>query len=226
MRTLPTLSLFVSLSVLAACGGGSTGSTAFTATGPITIANLNEVGQAFFDSPLANDSDSIDGENVSALTAKGSASYAGFMFAEPNDSSDVLVGRTRINANFAGGGSLTGNVTNLVLFPEGAAEVEDEQDDVFEPIPADTEFTSVAGSLALSDGSIETIAGVAQINIDVAGNLTVPAASLEIDADEAFVVSGEMVAFVAKTGDFLAVGELVATGPNLTTSIDAIILAK
>ncbi|MFT4702065.1 MAG: hypothetical protein ACI9ND_003315 [Yoonia sp.] len=230
MRILPVLSLFVSASILAACGGGSTGSTAFTATGPLTIANLNEGAEAIFDSAVVNGADLNVGVNVAALTAKGSASYAGFMFTEPNNFSDVLVGRTRINANFANGGSLTGDVTDLALLSRGATEFEDGQGDVledaFEPIPADTKVTSVAGSLVLSDGSIKTVAGVAQISIDVAGNVTLPAASLEADADEAFVVSGKMDALVAETGDFVAYGNLVATGPTLTTSIDATIFAR
>ncbi|MDE0852752.1 hypothetical protein, partial [Yoonia sp.] len=213
MRILPVLSLFVSTSILAACGGGSTGSTAFTATGPLTIANLNEGAEAIFDFGVVYGTGPSVGGNVAALTAKGSASYAGFMFTEPNNFSEILIGRTRINANFANGGSLTGDVTNFALVPE----VEGGDSDVFKPIPADTKITSVAGSLVLSDGSFKTVAGVAQISIAVAGNVMLPAASIEADADEAFVVSGEMDAFVTEAGDFVASGDLVGTGPTLTT---------
>lgn len=223
MRILPVLSLFVSTSILAACGGGSTGSTAFTATGPLTIANLNEGAEAIFDFGSGYGTGPNVAENAAALTAKGSASYAGFMFSEPNNFSEILIGRTLINANFANGGSLTGDVTNFALVPE----VEGGDSDVFKPIPADTKITSVAGSLVLSDDSFKTAAGgSALISIAVAGNVTLPAASIEADADEAFVVSGEMDAFVTEAGDFVASGDLVGTGPTLTTSFDANIFAR
>lgn len=227
MRFLPTMSLFVSMSILAACGGGTTVSNALTATGPITIANLNEAGEALFDSPFSSDPSFSNAEDVADLSATGSASYAGFMFAEQKNSSETLVGRTRINANFADGGSLTGSVTDLVLFPNSVTEIEDAQDEgVFEPIPADTEFVAIVGSLALSDGSIEAFPGGAGIRIDVAGDMTIPAGSLEAKVAEVLAVSGKMIAIVTNTGDFLAAGELAATGPNLEALLDTIIIAK
>lgn len=232
MKLLTSTSLLTIAVLLSACGGSSSGGSAFTETGPITVPNLNAAGEEIFDFLVAAEADDISAISTSDLVAQGSATYSGFMIAEPDGSGEALVGRTSINANFTNGGSLTGSVTDLALFPEGntddVVDDDDEDDLTFEPIPSDAEITQLDGSLTLSNGSIRTVNGFGVITMDVAGDVTVPGSFIDGAGsdDVEFDVTGQLDGLVAETGELVAEGNLNAATSVFDFDLDTIIFAE
>lgn len=228
---LVAASVLSTITVLSACGGGSTGTASFSQTGQISISDLNDAGDAYFAFAQAAEGADVDGLSVDDLTAQGSASYAGYMLAVPSGSLDALVGRTRINADFTNGGTLTGGVTDLIVFPETDA-VSDiltaNTADGFDSIPAGTAFTELAGELALSNGSIRSVNGVAAIDVAVTGNVEIPRALLGpgLLGVEEFDVTGNLVGAVADTGEFVAEGNLDAGSPVFNFNLESVIFAE
>lgn len=232
MKTVHSVALLSAAALLSACGGSSSGGSPFTETGPITIPNLNAAGEEFFDVLVAADAGTITPQSLSELEAIGTADFAGFMIAEPEGSNEALVGRTRISANFADGGSLTGSVTDLAIFPEGDSEeivdASDEDDLEFEPIPDDAELVAIAGSLTLSNGSTGTEGGFGIFDIDVAGDVTIPGSLIDGAAPGpvAFDVSGQLIGAVSDSGLLIAGGALDAAGEGFSFDLDATIFAE
>lgn len=232
MKFITSTSLLTAAVLLSACGGSSSGGSPFTQTGPISIANLNDAGEDIFDVLVAAENDTITPISTSDLVAQGSANYSGFMIAEPEGSSEAIVGRTSINATFTDGGSLTGRVTDLALFPEvntdDVVDGDDVEDLTFEPIPSDIELTPIDGSLTLSDGAIRTVNGFGVIAMDVAGDVTVPGSFIDGagSGDVEFDVKGRLNGLVAETGQLVAEGNLNAESDLFEFDLDTIIFAE
>lgn len=226
MTVFPRLSAIGALLALTACGGSS-GSGVMSTSGAISIHDVNAAGRAYFDFAA----DGYTALDQSALSDLGSASYDGYMLAVPTSTLDALVGRTQIDASFADGGSLTGQVTDLILVRENAdvvAVLTADVADGYTPIDGDVGFINVSGALALSDGAVRRIGGEAIIDVDVTGTVNIPGAAFDaqLSGTENFDVTGGLHGQVADSGEFFAEGTLYARGQRLNFNLDTGIFAE
>lgn len=221
------------IALLSACGGSSSEFSALRETGALTINDINDIGEEFEVVLSDIQSEGFTTLTTDELTAIGSATYRGLASAYPDGSDDVFVGRAVVDATFTGGGSVTGTVDNFALLPGGNADTDDLTDDnfdddedfVFEPLPADTEIVQIDGTLTLSNGSLSTVQGAGVMDIDVTGNVVVPGAYSGTGEEVDFAVSGSIDGVVNNTGLFGASGFLDADGGGAATIVELDIFA-
>lgn len=226
MNICKTIVILGACAVVSACGGSS-GSGVLSTSGPILIADLNGAGRAYFD--LA--ADGFTPLDQTALEAQGSASYAGYMLAVPNGTLDALVGRALIDATFTDGGTLTGDVTDLILIPENedvVAILQSDPADGYTPISGGTDVTRLSGALDLSGGAVRNTGSAATVSVDVAGSVDIPGAAFDtrLIGTETFDVTGRLQSQVAQSGEFVGQGSLYARGPRVQFNLGTVVFAE
>lgn len=185
---------------LSACGGSgssnpdtlqdpaTTGSGSLSQLGEPTLTEVNGVLDDLID---VQDGRVAPALSVGAVSTRGSASFDGHLLATVTGTDTIIVGRTKINANFSNGGSLNGNADDFI----GFIDIPNPPDGNFDGLPTDTELYSVGGSLALSDGSVSTGAqGIGIINVDLEGDLTIPSELSTNGSAQTFTVDGDIIA--------------------------------
>jgi hypothetical protein len=218
------------LVLLSACGGAS-GSGVLSTTGPISIQDVNDAGSAYFAFAEAAAARGVIGLSPTALAAQGAATYDGYMLGVPAGLSDALVGRTQIDASFVDGGSLTGEVSDLILIRENedvVAILTANPADGFTPIGAGTDITPLSGGLTLSNGALRTQNGEGVVDVTVSGTVNIPGDAFDtrLSGVETFAVTGGLRGAVAETGEFVADGTLQARGSRLNFNLGAVVFAQ
>lgn len=223
MKRITPFAVLTATTLLTACGGGGSGA------GPVTIEEINNLGQKSVDIENALDSETIELQTQDALIAQGSARYEGYMIAGAEDTDDVFVGRTKIDVTFTNGGSLNGSVTDFVTLLDTTNEVTVDEDEefVFVPLPTDTPLTAIDGSLTLTGGALgtETEGDFGVVDIDVSGSLTIPASVSFTEAEATYTVDGTLIGGVTSDDQFIAGGELNAVDGDTSFEVFSAIRA-
>ena len=235
MKAIQICCAATSAALLTACGGSSTSTTggfAFEQDGALTIAELNDAGNALAAFATEVNNNTITGQTPAALAAEGSATYSGYMLGEVQTEDNVIVGRATLNADFTGGGSLDGTVTDMVLILGSLtdavppATIEDIEAFTFTDLPDTTVLNPIAGELTLSGGAITEVDGRADIAIDVTGTATVPAALSITTNEEVYNVTGNLSGGVGTDNTLVGVGEIKAESNDAGFDLDTVIFAR
>ncbi len=214
MTFLRRLTLISAASLLAACGGSGSSS-------PVTTAEANDAFDELFQLFEAE----LTFQTEAELIAKGSASYSGNVFAGVTTTDDVFFGRARLEVDFTDGGSVTGVADDFVTFVDPLIG----ESPTFAGLSSDVEFTELNGELTLSGGALtsepsgDATAGV--LEIDVSGNIVIPATISITDAREDYTIDGILAGLVIDDERFVAEGGVTATSPGASFESFVYILA-
>lgn len=218
------------LILLAACGGSSTAQdTAFQ------LEELNNLGITLFDEIDAlrgNDGSAF--LSVSELQSRGSASYEGVMFGAVRTNlntvytGETMIGRTTLETDFTDG-DLTGQVQDLVLVEDSDSFLRVAQTldtETFIEIADTATLLPVSGTLVLSGGDTVFRGGRQQVQIDVIGDLTIPAGAATEGLNGDFPVNGNLFSGVTDDETLIALGDLQVENTQAAFSLDTILIAK
>lgn len=211
--------LVPAMTMMAACGGGSTSSN-----NPVTLAEFDA-----FANEVSTAVDNLTAGRVEPLTtaeviAVGSANYEGFASIVPNDTFYNILGRAEIDADFTNGGSLNGRITDLTQIVESEATTVTDQNTGQTSL--DAPLVPVAGTLVLSNGNIQELAPSLEIDVDVSGDIMIPARTAASGTDTTFALDGALSALVTENNDFVSAGNVIGESDDEDVSFGFLIIGN
>ena len=216
IKTLRSATLLSSMILTTACGGGSNSAPV---TDPITRGEID----AFIADATVAVTPPFSFLSADQTIAIGSATYTGHASIVPRDTFNNIIGRAEIEADFSNGGSLSGQITDLVQFAES------EQEPGINPATGTpilvAPLVPITGTLALSNGNVQELAPTSEIDVDIDGTFTIPGRTSSSQTDENFALSGAVTAGINTNQDFVGVGLVDGTGPAAPVTFEILIFA-